>query len=147
MSVKSQENNIKRITELLSHDLGYIRGEREGGPNGGKKVFLNVGKAFLRAIGKDLGLRDVKVMSNAGGIAVSGECILYGMWEDRGIYISLGQMFGGKAILYRTIRNLNDHRGGYNHYVSLAELGNMSYEELLNRFSALRRDTSYGLAA
>ena len=45
-------------------------------------MFLNVGKTFLRALAKDLGLRDVKVTSNAAGIAVSGECYLYGMWES-----------------------------------------------------------------
>jgi hypothetical protein len=147
MSVKSQENNMERLTELLGNDLSYVWGEREGGPNGDKKTFLNVGKTFLRALGKDLGLRDVKVMSNAGGIAVSGDCYLYGMWEDGGIYISVGQMFGGSVILYRTIRNLSDHKGGHNDYIRLPELQNMSYSELLERFNSLRRYASYGLAA
>ena len=42
MSVKSQENNMRRLAELLSHNLGYIFGEREAGPNGDKKTFLNL---------------------------------------------------------------------------------------------------------
>ena len=74
MSFKSQENNIRRFAELLGHDLGYIWGERESGPKGDKKVFLNVGKTFLRALAKDLGRNDAAVTANAGGIAVSGEC-------------------------------------------------------------------------
>lgn len=55
MSVKSQESNMRRLSVLLSHDLSYAYGDSEGGPNGSKKVFLNVGKAFLRALSKDLG--------------------------------------------------------------------------------------------
>lgn len=56
MSVKSQESNMRRLSVLLSHDLSYAYGDSEGGPNGSKKVFLNVGKAFLRALSKVLGL-------------------------------------------------------------------------------------------
>ena len=96
MSFQSQEANMRRLAELLSHDISYIWGERECGPNGDKKTFLNVGKTFLRALGKDLGLRDVKVVSNAGGIAVSGECTLIGMWEDSGIYMHAGLVPGAQ---------------------------------------------------
>ena len=56
MSVKSQENNMRRLAALLGQDLSYIFGEKESGPNGSKKTFLNVGKVFLRALAKDLGL-------------------------------------------------------------------------------------------
>ena len=76
MSVKSQESNMRRLSMLLSHDLSFIGGERECGPNGSKKAFLNTGKAFLRALARDLGLHDVTVSANSGGIAVSGECTL-----------------------------------------------------------------------
>ena len=79
------------VPEQYSHDLSYIYGERESGPNGDKKTFLRVGKAFLHALSKDLRLRDAKITSNAGGIAVSGECTLIGMWEDSGIYICIEQ--------------------------------------------------------
>ena len=72
MSNKSQELNMRRLAALLSQDLSYIGGERECGPNGAKRTFLNVGKTFLRALAKDLCLHDVTVRSNAGGIAVSG---------------------------------------------------------------------------
>ena len=42
MSVKSQESNMRRLSMLLSHDLSYAYGDSERGPNGSKKVFLNV---------------------------------------------------------------------------------------------------------
>ena len=77
---------MRKLAELLSHDLGYIWGEKESGPNGDKKVFLNTGKAFLRALAKDLGLRDVKVTASSGGIAISSSCALIGMWADNGIH-------------------------------------------------------------
>lgn len=61
MSMKSQQENMRRLHELLSRDLSYIQGERECGPNGAKKAFLNQEKVFLRALAKDLGLRDAVV--------------------------------------------------------------------------------------
>ena len=57
MSMKSQGSNMWRLSVLLSHELGYAYGDKERGPNGRKKIFLNTGKAFLRALAKDLGLR------------------------------------------------------------------------------------------
>ena len=55
MSIKSQEANMRKLAGLLSQNLSYVRGERENGPNGVKRTFLNLGKAFLRALAKDLG--------------------------------------------------------------------------------------------
>ena len=141
MSTKSQENNMRRLAVLLSHDLGYIWGEKECGPNGAKRAFLNLGKVFLRALAKDLGLRNVRIMSNPGGIAVSGECCLYGMWVDSGIFISIRQpCCGDNALLYRTIRNINDHKGGYNRYLSLQDLKKLSYEQVLSTLSEMNKE-------
>lgn len=148
MSVKSQEQNMRRLAALLERNLGYIRGEKESGPNGEKKVFLNLGKTFLRALAKDLGLRDVKVMSNAGGIAVSGECCIFGMWETCGLFICLEQpCISQNALLYRSIRNLKDYKGGYNNFVTRSELATMSYEQLLERLLTLKKEPRYEWAA
>lgn len=148
MSFKSQKQNMRRLAALLSRNLGYIWDERESGPNGDKKVLLNLGKTFLRALAKDLGLRDVKVMSNAGGIAVSGECYLYGMWEECGLFICLEQpCITQDVLLYRSIRSLNDHKGGYNNYVTRSELETMSYAELLNRLLTMKKEPRYERAA
>ena len=93
--------------------------------------------------------RDAVVKSNAAGIAVSGECSLYGMWEEGGIYICLGQFAAGgeNVLLYRTIRNLKDCRGGYNNWIRLGEFGTMPYERLLEQLGALRKDHACDRAA
>ena len=142
MSVKSQESNMRRLSMLLSHDLSFIGGERECGPNGSKKAFLNTGKAFLRALARDLGLHDVTVSANSGGIAVSGECTLIGMWETGGIYVCLYQSAGGgnDVLLYRTVRHCRDYKGGYNRFLSRRDLEGGSYAHLLETLSRLRKD-------
>ena len=142
MSVKSQEINMRRLAGLLSQDLSYIGGERECGPNGAKKTFLNLGKVFLRALSKDLGLRDARITSNPGGIAVSGDCSLIGMWENNGIYISLGQILSDKRtmLLYRTVRHTRDYTGGRNQFLTVEDLRKLSYPALLETFSALRKE-------
>ena len=124
MSMKSQENNMRCLAALLSRELGYCWGERESGPNGDKKRFLNVGKVFLRALAKDLGLRDSKVSTSAGGIAVSGECSLIGMWAEEGIYICIYQSAyqRDRVLCYRTVRHTKDFKGGYNRFVTRDEL-------------------------
>ena len=142
MSVKSQENNMRRLAGLLSQDLGYIWGERESGPNGAKKTFLNMGKVFQRALSKDLGLRDATVSSNPGGIAVSGDCSLIGMWENGGIYIHISQPCCNKerVLLYRTVRNIRDYSSGHNNFLTVEDLRKLSYSELLEKLGALRKE-------
>ena len=142
MSIKSQENNMRRLAALLGQDLSYIFGEKESGPNGSKKTFLNVGKVFLRALAKDLGLREVTVSSNAGGIAVSGECTLIGMWENGGIYVCIEQPACGRenVLYYRTVRHSRDFKGGYNHFLTRSNLKKWSYDQLLDTLSGLRKD-------
>lgn len=149
MSVKSQESNMRRLADLLGQDLGYIWGEKESGPNGAKRTFLNVGRTFLRALAKDLCLRDYKVTSNPGGIAVSGDCTLMGMWECGGIYINLSQPTcgGDRVVLYRTVRHMKDYTGGYNHWLTRRDLAALSYEGLLSALSALRKGQGYERAA
>lgn len=150
MSEKSQEKNMRKLADLLSYDLGYIWGEKERGPNGDKKVFLNTGKAFLRALAKDLGLRDVKVCDNPGGIAVSGECSLIGMWDAGGIYIMLSQPCYDRerVLLYRTVRHKSDYTGGKNHFLTRSDLAQMKYGQLIEIFSSLKKEgASYERAA
>lgn len=138
MSIKSQEATMRKLAGLLCHNLSYVWGKRESGPNGVKRTFLNLGKVFLRALAKDLGLQNVRVMSNPGGIAVSGQCYLYGMWVDSGIFISIEQpCLGDNVLLYRMIRSITDHTGGYNHYLRLRDLEQLSYERVLQIFSDL----------
>ena len=149
MSYPSQENNMRKLAKLLSTDLSYLWGERESGPNGDKKTFLHTGKVFLHALALDLGLKDAKVTSNAGGIAVSGACYLTGMWQENGIHICLEQPcgVGENVLLYRSIRSAGDHKGGYNRYIRLVELASLSYPRLLARLEEVRRENAYEHAA
>ena len=142
MSVKSQQNNMRQLSALLSLDLCNIPGEKECGPNGSKKAFLNTAKVFLRALARDLGLHDVTVSGNSGGIGVSGDCNLIGMWENGGLYVSISQPAcgSGKVLLYRTVRHSRDYKGGYNHFITRHELEKWSYAHLLDALCALRKD-------
>ena len=144
MSVQSQEKNMRKLADLLSRDLGYIWGKRESGPNGGKKVFLNTGKAFLRALAKDLGLQEYKVSDSPGGIAVSGDCSLIGMWSGSGIYIMITQARFGleELVLYREVRHIKDYSGGSNRFLPQNALKTMSYNRLLSEFRTLQKEGS-----
>lgn len=143
MSVKSQEHNMRKLADLLALDLNGIYGEKESGPNGDKRRFLHVGRTFLRALSKDLGLRDAVITSNPSGIAVSGECTLMGMWGDSGIYVELSQYACGNNVLcYRSIRNMRDYSGGYNHFLTREDLRDASYERLCLVLSYLRKEDS-----
>ena len=150
MSVQSQEKNMRKLADLLSRDLSYIWGERESSPNGDKKVFLNTGKTFLRALAKDLELQEYKVSGNPGGIAVCGDCSLIGMWGSSGIYIMVTQESFAREgmVLYREVRYMKDYSGGRNRYLPRNGLQTMSYKQMLDVFLALRKDgASYERAA
>lgn len=133
---------MRRLAALLNINLCNIHGKKEYGPNGSKQVFLNMGKVFLRALARDLGLHDVTVSSNADGIGVSGECSLIGMWENGGLYVSISQPAcgSGKVLLYRAVRHSRDYKGGYNHFITRHELEKWSYTHLLDALCALRKD-------
>ena len=139
MSVKTQEAKMRTLAELMGHEPDYLTGAYEyPGP---KRTFLNTGRAFLRALAKDLNLTDYKVSVNPTGIAVSGDCALIGMWGTNGIYIDISDFCGlNDAILYRSVRHMKDYAGGQNRYVSRPEWSGMSYQDLLKRLSALREE-------
>ena len=149
MSVKSQQANMKRLAFLLSKPLGYIYGKRESGPNGEKAEFHAKGRAFLRALAKDLELRDYRVHSNYAGIAVSGEVCLYGMWSDgNGLMLWLEQSsIGSEVAVYRSIKNMKDSTGGRNHFISLSALRSEDYHLLISRLLRLRQEDAHGRAA
>lgn len=141
MSMQSQKKNMKTIHGLVSQNLGYIFGERESGPNGAKKQFHTKSAAFLRALGKDLGFRECKVMNNYGGIAVSGEVTLMGMWSERnGLYVQLSQSsMGWQSFLYRQISHMKDYTGGRNQWLPADMFASGKYAELVDTLLALRK--------
>ena len=141
MSIQSQKKNMKTIHDLVSQNLGYISGERESGPNGAKKQFHTKSAAFLRALGRDLGFRECKVMNNYGGIAVSGEVTLMGMWsEGNELYVQLSQSsMGWQSFLYRQISHMKDYTGGRNQWLPADMFASGKYAELVDTLLALRK--------
>ena len=140
MSTQSQKKNMLAIFNLLSMDLGYIYGERECGPNGAKKEFLTKSAAFLRALGKDLSLKEFKVTTNPAGIAVSGDVSLYGLWNDgNGVYFKIEEPIKPfNSFLYRHIKNIKDYSGD-NKWLPCSMFAFEEYEELLVTLLALRK--------
>lgn len=141
MSMQSQEKSMKIIHSLVSQNLGYIFGERESGPNGAKKQFHTKSAAFLRALGRDLGFQKCKVTNNYGGIAVSGEITLMGMWsEGSGLYLQLSQSaIGWQSFLYRQISNMKDYTGERNQWLPAELFASGKYVELMDILLSLRK--------
>ena len=140
---------MRKLAELLGQDLSYIWGERESGPNSAKKQFLRTGAVFLRAVGKDLGLQDVKVSSEAAGIGASGDCTLIGMWQTNGLYVDICQPCCDRerVFLYRTVRHSKDYTGGHNLFLTRRDLEEMSYSDLLFLLAGLREEGAHERAA
>ena len=141
MSIQSQKKNMKTIYDLASQNLGYIYGERETGPNGAKRQFHTKSAAFLRALGRDLGLNPFKVTNNHAGIAVSGEITLMGMWGyDNGLYLQIAQSVTNRqAFLFRHITYMKDYTGGPNQWLSYDLFANSEYGKLLDTLLTLRK--------
>ena len=131
---------MKAIYGLVSQDLSYIFGERESGPNGAKKQFHSKSKAFLRALGNDLGLKEFKVSSNYAGIAVSGEITLKGTWADgSGVSFQLSQSIGNKQeFVYSGISHMKDYPSGPNQWMDADLFMIQDYEAVLELLLALR---------
>jgi hypothetical protein len=140
MSIKTQRENMETISRLVEGNLSCIYGERESGPNGEKKQFHTKSAAFLRALGSDLGFKEFKVTRNYGGIAVSGEITLMGMWgEGNGLYLQISQPeTQQREFLYRHITHMKDYSGGKNKRLPCGILTDGEYEKLLEMLSALR---------
>jgi hypothetical protein len=96
-----------------------------------KKLHGRMGKAALKQIAQNLGLKEFKVNYNPSGIINAGYVSLIGMFDEtRGVYISVsssGIFNDGKNILYRSVKHMKDYTGGMNHY--------LSEEEVLSNYS------------
>lgn len=105
------EKKFEVLKRTLAVDLSYKSEE--------KAEFAEAAKAFLNALESRLDFKEAKVWFNAGGIAVSGEAMLMGMWpEGRGLYVQIGQSFGKPLLMYREIRHMKDYGGsGPNQYI------------------------------
>ena len=135
----TQEDRMRKLAILLESD-SYISGEKESGPNGAKKVFLNEARTFLKTLGKDLHFTEQTVTVNPGGIAVSGGVTLRGQWQNHsGVVLTLEQFpaFLRKAALYRPIFKGSEVLFATNQWVSLEAFHRGDYFALLAALSAL----------
>lgn len=89
-----------------------------------KEKFRKIGVKAMRELATLLELNEIEheidIHFNPGGIAVSGDLTLMGMWSDNeGIYISMNKDFPNKPwgdVLFRTIKHMKDFSGGSNNY-------------------------------
>lgn len=131
MSIHSQQNNMRCLATLLKCS-----------PRSGEdlQAAMNVGRAFLRALAEDLGLRDATILPAPGPDGTAKSCILAGMWQENGLYVRLDAK-GKKewVMLYRSIRHKRDNKGGYPRHLARRDLAFLSYEQLLKDMSAMRK--------
>jgi hypothetical protein len=80
-----------------------------------KKKWKSLGQKFLKQVASKLDLKDQKIWFNAGGIAVSGDHHLMGMFDDKhGFHIFFNLDGFANYITYRTISHMKDYTGGAN---------------------------------
>ena len=107
--------NIKELGKLMLSNENLAYNEK------GKAAFKRIGKKAMKELATLLQLQEFDVNFNPGGIAVSGDLRLMGMWkEGNGVYISMNKDFPQNIwgqILYRTIKDMKDYFGGSNNYL------------------------------
>ncbi len=126
MSITSQKKNMKEIYHFISQQFTDYY-------NITKKQFHTKSAAFLKALANDLKFKEFKVTKNYGGVAVSGEITLMGMWsENNGLYLQLSQFIPNKhALLYRQIFHMKDYTGGINQWIPCNLFADGDYEKLV----------------
>ena len=126
--------SVAEVRSVLTKDVSYNETA--------KKRFARVAKRYLKSLAESLELEEFEVYYNPGGIAVFGEAILRGMWDEgNGIYVEISQ-FGGQPIyMYRSIRHMRDCSGGPNHHIwdYMGESRRISDGEIYEKLIRLRR--------
>lgn len=125
--------NLKKLAALMMNEENGRYNESF------KERFRSVGIRAMKELAQILELKEYKINFNPGGIAVSGDLRLMGMWsEGNGIYVSMNKDFPewGKVV-YRNIKHMEDYVGGSNNYFEFKLLA--SPERLRNKLLALRK--------
>jgi hypothetical protein len=125
---------LKELAKLMTN--GEILQYNEEG----KTMFRRIGTKAMKELALLLELREHNISFNPGGIAVSGDLMLMGMWtEHLGVYISMNKDFPNAPwgqVLYRTIKHMKDYTGGSNNWLKFELLGNP--QELKNTIMRLK---------
>jgi hypothetical protein len=106
-----------------------------------KEKFKRVGKKAMIELADLLELREFKWDFNPGGIAVSGDLMLMGMWgPENGVYVTMNKDFPNAPwgqVLFRSIKHMKDYGGGVNQWLRFEEL---QFPEIIKeRVLALRK--------
>ena len=115
--MKNHDTNVNALARM-SHINAY---SNDGAAT--KRAFHSKGRAFLRALAKEIGAADFDIRSNQGGIAVSGEVTLH----TPRLYVQLSESCvggGGVGILFRTCNSKRDYCGGTNNWSTMERLRN-----------------------
>ncbi|MBI2124477.1 hypothetical protein HYT92_01670, partial [Candidatus Pacearchaeota archaeon] len=92
----------------------------------GKAIFKRTGIRAMQELALLLELREHDISFNPGGIAVSGDLRLMGMWDENlGVYISMNKDFPNAPwgqVLYRAIKHMKDYAGGSNNWLRFESL-------------------------
>ena len=107
-----------------------------------KTKFRLIGKNAMKELARLLELRPFDIQFNPGGIAVSGDLRLMGMWsEGNGVYICMNKNVPNAPygqILYRTIKHMKDFAGGPNQWMRYETLRDpVRLKELICRLKPL----------
>jgi hypothetical protein len=112
----------KKLTDLVA----FVENNEFSYNPGNKTILKRKGKAAFKELGELLGLQEVSTHFNAGGIAVGGDLMLIGLWEEgKGIYINFSaDSFSSDehGLMYRSVTHMKDWTGGRNHWTSLSSL-------------------------
>lgn len=107
-----------------------------------KQRFKEIGTKAMEELAMILGLREYEVAFNPGGIGVSGDLRLMGMWsEENGVYIHMNKNFPVESwgnVLYRQIKHMKDYTGGPNNFFQFEVLKNKTL--LKKKILALRKN-------
>ena len=109
----------------LNHLFNFVSSRSLKYEQDNKNQFKKIGLSTMRKFAKQLKLREFEAHFNQGGIAVSGDLQLTGMFNDNvGIYIQISQgVFNTNfECMYRTIKNMKDYSGGSNNWAKDKDL-------------------------
>ena len=106
---------LKQLAGLMANGE-YLQYNEES-----KTMFKRIGIKAMKELAECLELKEYDINFNPGGIAVSGDLLLMGMWTDAmGVYVSMNKDFPNATwgqVLYRTIKHMKDYTGGNNNWL------------------------------
>jgi hypothetical protein len=129
----STQAKLNKLVATLKTELSYNYDNKE--------AFKKAGLSAMRALAKEMGFTESRVSFNPGGIAVSGDHYIYGMFsEGEGVMFTVSQgAFNNHAGYCRHIKGLTDYSGGANVWIEHKELTDVETLKAKLRDVARRR--------